>query len=185
MQLKVIQHMLTSTMERLVAEGELIADTRTALTRRYSHFHDIETLLGQKKPSPIIPLTVLFDGLHGNNASGEAFFHSVRLVMRSNNNNCYSKNSIYLNTIKHSAKLMWSYTNNKLNFLTNHNKTNIRILRIYKNKNSTQYIIIIYVAESAETLTRRQSLSQPVPSCAQSAMGRRKARECLSLLTFH
>lgn len=48
MQLKVIQHMFTSTMERLVAEGDLIADTRTALTRRYSHFHDIETLLGQK-----------------------------------------------------------------------------------------------------------------------------------------
>ena len=184
MPLKVIQHMFTSTMERLVAEGDLIADTRTALIR-YSHSHDIETLLGQKKPSPIIPLTVLFDGLHGNNASGEAFFHSVRLVMRSNNNHCYSKNSIYLNTIKHSAKLMWSYTNNKLNFLTNDNKTNIRILRIYKNKNSTQYIIIIYVAESAETLTRPQSLSQPVPSCAQSAMGRGKARECLSLLTFH
>ena len=35
MPLKVIQHMFTSTMERLVAEGELIADTRTALTRRY------------------------------------------------------------------------------------------------------------------------------------------------------
>ena len=64
-------------------------------------------------------------------------------------------------------------------------KTNVRILRIYKNKNSTQYIIIIYVAESAETLTRPQSLSQPVPSCAQGAMGRKKMRECLSLLTFH
>ena len=95
MPLKVIQHMFTSTMERLVAKGDLIADTRTALIR-YSHSHDIETLLGQKKPSPIIPLTVLFDGLHGNNASGEAFFHSVRLVMRSNNNHCYSKNSIWV-----------------------------------------------------------------------------------------
>ena len=48
MQLKVIQHMFTSTMERLVAEGDLIADTRTALIR-YSHSHDIETLLGHKK----------------------------------------------------------------------------------------------------------------------------------------
>ena len=79
MPLKVIQHMFTSTMERLVAEGDLIADTRTALIR-YSHSHDIETLLGQKKPSPIIPLTVLFDGLHGNNASGEAFFTASVLL---------------------------------------------------------------------------------------------------------
>ena len=79
MPLKVIQHMFTSTMERLVAEGDLIADTRTALIR-YSHSHDIETLLGQKKPSPIIPLTVLFDGLHGNNASREAFFTASVLL---------------------------------------------------------------------------------------------------------
>lgn len=79
MPLKVIQHMFTSTMERLVAEGDLIADTRTALIR-YSHSHDIETLLGQKKPSPIIPLTVLFDGLHGNDASGEAFFTASVLL---------------------------------------------------------------------------------------------------------
>ena len=34
----------------------------------------------------------------------------------------------------------------KLNFLTNHSKTNIRILRIYNDENSTQYIVIIYVA---------------------------------------
>ena len=34
----------------------------------------------------------------------------------------------------------------KLNFLTNHSKTNIRILRIYNNENSTLYIVIIYVA---------------------------------------
>ena len=33
----------------------------------------------------------------------------------------------------------------KLNFLTNHNKTNIRVLRIYNSKNSTQYNIIIYI----------------------------------------
>ena len=93
---------------------------------------------------------------------GEAFFNSARLVMRSNNNNyCYSNNSIYLNTIKHSAKLMWSYTNNKLYLLTNHNKTNIRILRIYKNKNSTQYIIIIYVAESAAPISSRFFCPRP------------------------
>ena len=73
MPLKVIQHMFTSTMERLVAEGDLSADTRTALIR-YSHSHHIETLLGQRKPPPIIPLTVLFDGLHGNNASWRSFF---------------------------------------------------------------------------------------------------------------
>ena len=38
MPLKVIQHMFTSTMERLVAEGDLSVDTRTALIR-YSHSH--------------------------------------------------------------------------------------------------------------------------------------------------
>ena len=36
-----------------------------------------------------------------------------------------------------------------------------------------------------QKLTRPQSLTQPVPSCAQGAMGRTKTRECLSLLTFH
>ena len=34
------------------------------------------------------------------------------------------------------------FTSIKLNFPTNHNKTNIRILSVYRNKNSTQYIII-------------------------------------------
>ena len=45
---------------------------------------------------------------------------------------------------------MWSYIQTpKLNFFTKHNKTNIRILRIYNYniKNSyTQHIIIIHLA---------------------------------------
>ena len=61
---------------------------------------------------------------------------------RDNNNN-----SIYLNTIKKFSKAdVVVCITIKLNFLTNHNKTIIRILRIYNNNNSTQYIIIIYVA---------------------------------------
>ena len=62
---------------------------------------------------------------------------------RDNNND----NSIYLNTIKKFSKAdVVVCITIKLNFLTNHNKTIIRILRIYNNNNSTQYIIIIYVA---------------------------------------
>ena len=61
---------------------------------------------------------------------------------RDNNNN-----SIYLNKIKKFSKAdVVVCITIKLNFLTNHNKTIIRILRIYNNNNSTQYIIIIYVA---------------------------------------
>ena len=48
-------------------------------------------------------------------------------ALHNNNNN---NNSIYLNTIKSSAKL-WSCTINKIRPNLNHNKTTVRILRIY------------------------------------------------------
>ena len=44
---------------------------------------------------------------------------------------------------------MWSYTNNKIKLLFNYNnlKTNIRLLCIYSNKNSTEYIIILHLSD--------------------------------------
>ena len=55
--------------------------------------------------------------------------------------------------------MMWSYTNNKIKLLTNYNtlKTNIRMLCIYSNKNSTQYIIILHLFNTLECLFKSVS----------------------------